>query len=316
MMGERSSEGIGGQGAGEPVAIRYDCSAPNHHYDGDGDRHGGEYSMSEAAAAIDDGRGVVDWSSLNDHLLMQIFGLLTTVDRCRLCCVCKTWRHVAMDPSFWCMEGNLYSLSVSKPHATEQAVKAVVLRSRGTLVNLFFQSCKRSLLEFIGRNCPMLEGFIVGDVKFFTLHGGEREWMPAVSAFVHGCGDRLRSLKILFQVTEIHVKVPRRRGEISEVVKALVTGLPKLVCLVLHITGADRLTDRDVRVITQNLPRLEVLKLTGARITNASLDLIGTRLDNLRSLHVDSCSKLTREAVDSLRSNWENLQVSANGIFR
>ncbi|GBG78747.1 hypothetical protein CBR_g27971 [Chara braunii] len=322
---ERNVEADEGQEDGEPTAATYDCSGGSRHHQGgddggdghddddDDDGYGGYGGAAEAASAII-GRGVAaEWSRLSEDLLLRIFSLLPTIDRFRVCCVCRMWRHMSLSPNpgYW-REANLYSLSSSKPHLTEQAVKAVVLRSKGMLVNLSIQCCQLSLLEYIGCNCPMLEGLIVGDVRFWSPNGPRGEWMPAVHAFVHGCGARLQSLKILFQVTEGD---RRRRRELSAVVAALATGLPNLVSLVLHVTGQQRLQDDDVSVLTQHLPRLEVLKLTGAHITDASLDLIGTRLLSLRSLHVDGCRSLHQEAVDSLRSRRKNLHVSASGGF-
>ncbi|GBG91886.1 hypothetical protein CBR_g53944 [Chara braunii] len=199
-----------------------------------------------------------DWSDMVDEVLALIFSFLTVRERFRAGTVCKRWCRASHNPACW--------TKVRMATHSEKCIRDVLLRSRGQLVDLSLDFTKHSMLRMIGYSCPLLQR-----VDFCFLGFGE-DWLPSVEAFVHGC-PQVHSLKLW--------PISRRPSSIhmSLCIRILLTGLPHLLSLSLR---SDEISDRELSIISETAPQLEALELSGKRITDPSLDLIGRKLDNLR----------------------------------
>ncbi|CAG8491230.1 7690_t:CDS:1 [Ambispora leptoticha] len=92
----------------------------------------------------------------------------------------------------------------------------------------------------------------------------------------------------------------------------------------LHITGSSEMKDEGVINITKHCPELEVLVLSGCKISDLSMYCIAENLKNLKKLDVSGCPNITYKGLElalclnltSLRANNFDINVDALNILR
>ncbi|GBG67482.1 hypothetical protein CBR_g617 [Chara braunii] len=181
-------------------------------------------------------------------------------------------------------------------------------RSKGQLRKLFaeqflFWHFNDMILQ---GQCPLLE-----ELRFTTIW--KIDEMPS-SWFESGGLSRLRVLDVreLFSeqgdATERGLPSEYRSRRADSLVTAIARGCPLLAALSLNglHTG---ITDEALKVIEEFLPRLERLGIGGSSITDAGLASIGTKLNSLRELTVQYCTRMTWSGVGMLQAQREDLVV-------
>ncbi|GBG88447.1 hypothetical protein CBR_g47147 [Chara braunii] len=252
-----------------------------------------------------------DWKDLLHDPLVLIFSFLAARDRFRAGKVCKTWYRASWDPGCWTQSVIPYDCLgcrhqhqreiinvVERIHApldrirlNQIAARDVVTRGQGKLIDLSVNFCDIATLEFIAKNCPLLERLKVTSSRL------DSRWMQAVDAIATGCRS-LSDLEIWMWISPLHV---------AEFTGKLAPRLPKLTSLALSNT---QITDDLLSATADGLPDLQALTLQLEQcITDASLGVIARKLKRLKTLEMKLCGSVTTGGVKSLRSQRHDLDV-------
>ncbi|RXM33756.1 F-box/LRR-repeat protein 16 [Acipenser ruthenus] len=279
---------------------------------------------------------------LDEKVLNRLLWYFTTVEKCILAQVCKTWRKVLYQPKFW--EGvtpilhakELYSLL---PGGEKQFVSLQAFALRGFHSFCLVGVSDLDICEFIDNYPLSKKGVRSVSLKRSTItDAGLEVMLEQMQGLVHlelsGCNDfteaglwsslnaRLTSLSVsdcinvaddaiaaISQLLPNLSELSLQAYHVTDTAMAYFTAKQGYTTHTLRLHSCWEITNHGVVNMVHSLPNLTALSLSGcSKITDDGVELVAENLRKLRSLDLSWCPRITDMALEYIACDLHKLE--------